>query len=81
MQMLYLIGQILDIIGAIIIFIYSSIPGVNKLPGSWMRGHVDKKTSDKEFWRAKWYPIISAFGLFLVIIGFVLQIIPTFAKM
>jgi len=78
MQTLYLIGQFLDIIGAIVIFWFSSIPGLNKLPGAWMSSGNPTK---KEFQRAKWYPRISAFGLSLVIIGFVLQIIPTVAKM
>ena len=81
MQILYLIGQSLDIIGAIIIFIFSNIPGLNKLPGTWMRPNPSPEESKKEFWNAKWYPRIAAIGLILVIIGFILQIIPTIYKM
>ena len=72
-QKAYIVGQIIDIIGAGMVFVFSNIPGMPKIPGAF-RGN---GPTEKQKWNAKWYPRLSLYGFLFILLGFILQFLPS----
>jgi hypothetical protein len=69
-QWLYLIGQIIEIVGAFFLFKYSSPPNAPRLPGAFIFAN---GPTPEDFKNAKKYPQYFKIGFILLIIGFALQ--------
>jgi hypothetical protein len=72
---LYLIGQLMEIYGAYLLYKYSSPPNAPKLPGAWLSaGNPTKEDFDK----IKEYDKKYKLGFKFIAVGFLFQVPTTF---